>query len=107
VKTFPRVVIDRCPQVLQIAAGSTPATARLNVFRAAMRVHFNQHHAAEEIVQPANAICKFCYVDLLGLALKISALAMGMLDCWHVRDIDIFNIAGATRRLVFRGDVFG
>ena len=101
------MVIDRCAQVFQIAAGSTPATARLDVFRAAMRVHFNQHHAAEEIVQATNAIREFFDVDLVGLALKISALAMGMIDCQHVRDIDIFNIAGATRRLVFRGDVFG
>jgi hypothetical protein len=72
-----------------------------------MCVHFNQHHAAEEIVQAANAIREFFYVDLPGLALKISALAMGMIDCQHVRDIDIFNIAGATGRLVFRGDVSG
>jgi hypothetical protein len=46
-----------------------------------MRVHFNQHHAAEEVVQATNAIREFCGVDLLGLALKISALAMRMIDC--------------------------
>jgi hypothetical protein len=96
VKTFPRVVIYRCAQVFQIAAGSAPAATRLDVFRAGMRINFNQHHAAEEIVQAANAIREFCYVGLLGFALKINALAMGMIDCKHVRDIDIFNVAGAT-----------
>jgi hypothetical protein len=35
VKTFPRVVIDRRTQVLQIAAGATWAAARFHVIRAA------------------------------------------------------------------------
>jgi hypothetical protein len=74
---------------------------------ASLRIHFSQHPAAEEIVQAANAIREFGDVDLLGFALKINALAMGMIDCEHVRDIDIFNVAGATRRLIFRGNVFG
>ena len=54
-----------------------------------MGIHFDQHHAAEEIVQAANAICEFRDVGLLNFALKINALAMGMIDCQHVRNIDI------------------
>jgi hypothetical protein len=74
------VVIDCRAEVFQIAAGSTWAAAGFHVFSAAMGIRFDQHHTAEEIVQAANAIREFRNVDLLSFALKINALAMGMID---------------------------
>jgi hypothetical protein len=52
----------------------------------------------EEIVEAANAICKFGDVGLLSFTLNINARAMSMIDCEHVRDIDVLNIAGVARR---------
>ncbi|WP_245319809.1 hypothetical protein [Bradyrhizobium sp. LMTR 3] len=100
-KALARMMVDRGAQIFEIAAGPTWSTTRLDVLCAGMRIHFNQHHAAKKIVQAANAIGKFCDVGLLGFALEINTLAMGVVDCKHVRDINIFNVAGPTGRLIF------
>ena len=50
VKTFAQMMIDRCPQIFQIATRPTWTTARLDVLAASKRIHFGQPLAAEEII---------------------------------------------------------
>ena len=90
------MMVDRGAQIFQVAAGPARAAACLDVLCAGMRIHFDQHHATEEIIQAADAISKFGDIDLPRLTLDINALAMGMIDCKHVGDIDVLNIAGAA-----------
>ena len=105
VKALPCVVIDRRAQVFQIAAGSTWPAAGFHILPASLRIHFSQHPAAEEIVQATDPARKLRYVGLRGASFGISRLAMSVINCEHIRDIDVFNIADATRGLVLRGDI--
>jgi hypothetical protein len=79
--------------------------ARAFTYPASLRIHFSQHLAAEEIVQATDPVRKLRYVGLRGASFGISRLAMSVINCEHIRDIDVFNIEDATRGLVLRGDI--
>jgi hypothetical protein len=58
VKTFPRMVIDRCTQIFQVATSTSRPAASFHVLPANLRIHLSQHSAAEEIVEAADPIRK-------------------------------------------------
>ena len=99
------MVIDCRTQIFQIAPSSPGSTAGLHILPASLRIHLSQHFAAEEIVQTTDPVGELGYFRLPGAPFDVNRLAMGVIDCKHIGDIDVFNVADATRGAVLRSDI--
>ena len=104
-QAFPRMVIDRCTEIFQITTRSPGSPASLHILPARLRIHLSQHVAAEEIVQATDPVRELRYFRLRGASFGVNRLAMSVMDSKHIGDVDVFNVAEATRRAVLRGDI--
>jgi hypothetical protein len=94
-------MVDRSAQILEITAGTALVAAVLNVAPAACAVHFRQSLAAEELIQPADALVEFLTVTLSSWG------AVVHIDRQHVGYVDRIYVAFFAARPVLFGDVFG
>src|SRR4051812_38921084 len=99
------MVIDCCTQIFQIATGPSGPTAGFHILPASLRIHLSQHLAAEEIVEAADPVGELGYFRLRGPSLEVSRFAMSVIDCQNIGDVDVFNVADATRGAVLRSDI--
>jgi hypothetical protein len=104
-QTFPRMVIDCRTQIFQIAPGSPGSPAGLHILPASLRIHLSQHFAAEEIVQTTDPVGELGYFGLRRASFDVNRLAMSVIDCQYIGDIDVFNVADATRGAILRSDI--
>ena len=99
VKTFLGMVIDRCPQRLEIPPRAAFVAAMPGVRQAGVGIDLRQHLAAPEFVEAADP----------GRDLELIAGFPDIreIDLEDVSAVDLLNVPVTACRLVFPGDVVG